>query len=109
MVILRILLHAGIAAVLLATLDAVFSESELPLLHALLAWLSPGHFLVFSLTLACLLNRRPLLLVVFCVLGFIGTFSRFYDPGPYLFAILLGVAAALVANALFREAGGDEE
>ncbi len=109
MILLRIILHTIILVLSLLIFSAVASAFGLGLVSGLLDWLAPGAFVVFSLTLATLLNRRPLLLVVLLGIGLLVCFPVVKgNPVAFLFAICLGVAAALLTGALFRETRAPE-
>jgi hypothetical protein len=111
MIVLRIIVQTLMAILVLQLLALAAAKLELTLVLGFLSWLSPGHFLAFSLTLAALLNGRPFLLVVLLGVGLLVAFPVVrQDPVKFLFAICLGVAAALLVNALFNEAmRGQEE
>lgn len=104
MVVTRILFHMAVIAVVLNLADQALADEYVPLAHALLAWLRPGHFLLFSVTTACLANRRPAFLAAILGLAFLLTYQEIRHnllaPG---IAILLGVLAARLVVALTEE------
>lgn len=111
MIYARILVHAAAIAVFLNLLARLVQESTayLPLLRTLLDWLSPWSFVVFSLTLSCILNRRPAFLTVLCCCSFLVLYRHVDDPLRIGVAMLCGAGAAWVIGALFTEAAGGNE
>jgi hypothetical protein len=104
MILLRIVLHTVIGMLVLTILAGTASMIGIPLVSGLLEWLNPGSFLAFSLTLAALLNRRPLLLFVLLGVCLLVCFPLVQtNPAGFLLAVLLGAATAFLAGALFRE------
>mgnify|MGYP003563810427 CR=1 FL=1 len=105
MIYARIIVHATVLAVVLNLFNRVVYESNayIPLVRELLDWLSPGAFVVFSLTLACILNRRPALLTVVFFCSFLALAYHVEDPLSIGVAMLLGAAAAWVIVILADE------
>jgi len=100
----------AIIALVLNIADQALAHQYAPLLHGLLRWLQPGHYLIFATSMACILNRRPGLLALGLGLTYLATWHRIqYDlvtPGT---AILLGILAAQLTNALITEGRPQEE
>jgi len=107
----RIAIHTLIVATILNLANRVVEESNayIPLVRELLEWLSPFGFFLFSLTLACLLNRRPALLVVICCFSFLALAFQIDDPLPIGVAMLFGVIVAVITRAILGENSGGVE
>ncbi len=105
MVIIRICLHMAFIWAVLTLLDYSVVHREVPLVQALLDWMRPGFFLVYAVTLAAILNKRPVLLGVVHGLAFVFTWHTIkhdlISPG---IAILLGGLTAIVVRAVAQEA-----
>jgi hypothetical protein len=110
MILLRILLHAAIIAGALNLIGLALKNQGVPLASVLLDWLSPGWYCIFALTVACLINQRPLVLVALLGLGFLlGYQAVSHELGGLALAIFLGVLAARGLRALAFEAAPEED
>lgn len=109
MVVTRILVHMAILAVVLHLADRALVGHHVPLAQVLLDGLRPGYFMVFALTVACLVNRRPAFLAALFALAFLLTYQEIkhdlLTPG---IAILLGILAARLVLLLATEAHEEE-
>jgi len=105
MILARILLHTTILAVALNLIHFALINQYVPVAHAVLDWLSPGYYCVFSLVVAFLINRRPAMLAsVLALLFILGYQAIAEELGRYVIAVLLGVLAARGVLALAGEA-----